>query len=232
MPFTIPIHMWHPSSIKMERVGQVITSPATISGAVQALRTDGGGLWKLTFTGLRQRTHDEVRAWRSWAGELAGGVTIVNVPTLDIRFAPRPLQGGRLANPGTFHAGSTLDPYFPEVVGYGAPTVVATIAPAILRATVVTLTVQQGSRAMGGQTFEVDHPTLGKRVYQTGRVVSRDGQSVTLGIWPGLREDITATTSVNFDYPCLACRLVPDSDISLDLSLGQSSVNASFLEAF
>lgn len=232
MPLTFPAHLFNPASVKMARLGQVVTSPATISGAVQALRTDGGGLWQINYGAMLLRTLDQVRAWRAWEGELAGGAGVVNVPVLDLRFAPRPLQGGRLMRPGSLANGSDVDPYFPEVVGYGSPVVIATISPAGLRSTTVTINVSQGSRAAGGQTFEVNHPTWGKRVYQTGRVISRDGQSTTLRIWPPLREDITSTTIINFDWPCLACRLVPDSDISPELSVGRGSVTASFIEAF
>ena len=232
MPLTFPAHLFNPASVKLQRLGQVVTSPATISGVVQALRTDGGGLWGVNYGAMNLRTDDLVRAWRAWEGELAGGAALVNVPVLDLRFAPRPLQGGRLARPGSLRNGSDVDPYFPEVVGYGAPIVVASIAPAALRATTVTLTVTQGSRAVGGQTFEVNHPTFGKRVYQTGRVISRDGQSTTLNIWPPLREAIAAPVAVNFDWPCLTCRLVPDSDISPELTHGRGSVTAQFVEAF
>jgi len=233
MPLTFPAHLFNPASVKLARVGQVVTSPGTISGVVQALRTDGGGLWRVDYGVMGLRTHDQVRAWRAWEGEFDGGAQLVNIPVLDLRFAPRGLQGGKLARPGSLAVGSDIDPYFPEVVGYGSPLIVATIAPAILRATTVTLDVAQGSRAQGGQTFEVDHPTFGKRVYQTGQVTAHPtATSTTLRIWPPLREAITSTTSINFDWPCLTCRLVPDSDISPELTGGRGSVTAQFVEAF
>lgn len=232
MPLTFPAHLFNPASVKMTRVGQVVTSPGTISGVVQALRTDGGGLWSINYGDMILRTLDQVRAWRAWEGELAGGAGIVNLPVLDLRYAPRPLQGGKLSRAGELHNGSTLDPYFPEVVGYGSPIVVATINAAILRATAVTINVSQGARVVGGQTFEVNHPTKGKRVYQTGQILSENGQSRTIRIWPPLREAITAATPINFDWPCLTCRLVPDSDISPDISFGRAVVTAQFIEAF
>lgn len=232
MPMTFPAHLFNPASVKLARAGQVITSPGTISGVVQALRTDGGGLWSINYGEMVLRTHDQMRAWRAWESELAGGANLVNVPVLDLRYAPRPLQGGRLARPGSLRVGSDLDPYFPEVSAYGIPVVIATVAPAILRATTITINVVQGSPAQGGQTFEVTHATKGKRVYQTGRVISRNGQSTTLQIWPPLREEITDTVYINFDWPCLTCRLVPDSDISPDISFGRASVSAQFIEAF
>lgn len=232
MPLTFPAHLFNPASVKMARVGQIVTSPGTISGVVQALRTDGGGLWSINYGDMVLRTLDHVRAWRAWEGELAGGAGVVNVPVLDLRYSPRPLQGGKLARPGSLRVGSDLDPYFPEVIDYGNPVVVANINAAILRATTVTINVSQGSRVVGGQTFEVNHPTKGKRIYQTGRVLSRNGQSTTLQIWPPLREAITAATPINFDWPCLTCRLVPDSDISPDISFGRAVVTAQFIEAF
>jgi len=232
MPLTFPTHLFNPASVKLNRVGQVVTSPGTISGVVQALRTDGGGLWRVDYGQMSLRTHDQVRAWRAWEGEFAGGAALVNIPVVDLRFAPRPLQGGRLARPGSLHVGNDIDPYFPEVVGYGASVIEASVSPALLRATTVNLTVYKGSRPVGGQTFEINHPTWGKRVYQTGRVISRNLQTATINIWPPLREQITEETFVNFDWPCLTCRLVPDSDISPEISFGKSSVTASFIEAF
>ena len=121
MPLTFPAHLFNPATVKMSRLGQVTTSPSSISGIVQAVRTDGGGIWRVDYGAMLLRSHDQVRAWRAWESEFAGGASTVNIPVLDLRFAPRPLQGGRLARPGSLKNGSDVDPYFPEVVGYGAP---------------------------------------------------------------------------------------------------------------
>jgi hypothetical protein len=232
MPLTFPAHLFNPTSVKLSDAGRAIVSPGTISGVVQALRTDGGGLVKIDYAGINLRNADLQRAWEAWRVELGGGAELVNVPALSLARAPRPLQGGRLARVGALHVGNDLDPYFPEVVGYGAPIIVATINPAGLRATSVTINVAQGSRVVGGQVFEITHPTFGKRIYQTGRILSRSDQSTTVSIWPPLREAIPSTAHVNFDWPCLTCRLVPDSDISPDISFGGASVSISFVEAF
>jgi hypothetical protein len=226
------LHLFNPSSIKSSVQGRVITSPQSISGVGQVLRTDGGGFRIVQLAGIALNTDFKLRLAAAWEAELAGGITRVNVPLNTLRLAPRPLAGGKPMRPGTVAEGST-DPYFPEVTGYGNPLIVATIAPAAFRATTVTINVAKGTSIQPGSTFSVKHPAMGHRAYVVRRVLSRDGQSATVLIDIPLREAIASAANANFDWPMVESILVPDTDISQDINYGRrAEVSYVFREAF
>jgi hypothetical protein len=232
MPLTFPLHLFNPSSIKSSVQGRVITSPQSISGVGQVLRTDGGGFRIVQLAGIALNTNFKLRLAAAWEAELGGGITRVNVPLNTLRLAPRPLMAGKPGRPGGVHNGST-DPYFPEVTGYGNPLIIATISAAAFRATTVTLNITEGSRVQPGQTFSVNHAAMGHRAYVVRRVLSRNGQSATVLIDMPLRQAITADMPVNFDWPMVESILVPDTDVSQDISYGRrAEVSYVFREAF
>lgn len=232
MPLTFPIHLWNPSGIRAGLVGRAVSSPPSLSGVGQVLRTDGGGYWAAEFSGIALNTPDKLRAWRAWEAELDGGATRVIVPVPDLSLAPRPLQGRELARPSGLVAASA-DEYFPEATAFATPLIVAAVSPAALRATQVTITVAQGSRVVGGQMFSIAHGASGQRMYQIGRVLSRSGQSATVTIRPPLRQAITSAAPANFDWPCFEAIKVPESEMTADIQIGRyaSGVSITFREA-
>jgi hypothetical protein len=221
-----PAHLLNPSSVKLGLTSKVVLSPASLSGVAQALRTDGGGLWQLTFSGISLHTDDKVRIWNAWESYLAGGAQRVTVPVLQNRFAPRGLQGGRLARFGGL--AYTGDRYFPDSVSYGATLIVARAAAAPLRATILSITIDRGSTVMGGETFSIVHASKGNRTY---RVVRKLPNGV-FQIDPPLREGIGPDTPLNFDWPLLDAIVLPGSDLSPDIFNGTAGVSISFQEAF
>lgn len=231
MPLTFPLHLFNPKSIKIGVYGRVIQSPNSLSGIGQVLRTDGGGFRYVQFSDILLNTDFKLRLAAAWEGELAGGVTRVNVPLATLRLAPRGLAGGKPQRAGSLYSNSD-DEYFPEAVAYGNPLIVATIDPVALRSTTVTINVTKGSRVQSGQTFSINHPTMGWRAYTTVRVLSRNGQMATVTIDIPLREAVASTSSVNFDWPMFEGHLIPDTDISQDISNNRAEVSYSFREAF
>lgn len=232
MPFTFPIQLFQPSSIKPELVARVIEGPDSLSGNNQAIRTDGGGYWRCEIGGIALLTSDQIRAHRAWEDYMAGGAEQFLVPIADIRHAPRPAVGNQLMRPGPLLVTGT-DPYFPEALGYGVPVVIATAGEAGLRATQLSISVSQGGRVVGGQYFSITHTNKGRRMYRTGRVISRTGQSATVNIVPPLREAIGPATSLDFDFPSFLATLAPNTDTAAELLFARSAnVSFSFREAF
>lgn len=221
-----PAHLLNPSSVKLGLTSKVVLSPASLSGVAQALRTDGGGLWQLTLSGISLHTDDKVRIWNAWESYLAGGAQRVSVPVLQNKFAPRGLQGGKPAKFGRISY--TGDRFFPDSVTYGSQLISARAYAAPLRATNILVAMDRGSELKGGETFSIAHPTMGNRVY---RVVRRLPSGVH-AIDPPLREAIADNTALNFDWPLLDAIVLPGSDLSPDLFNGTGSVSISFQEAF
>ena len=226
MPLTFPIHLFNPSGIKAGLIGRAVQSPPSISGIGQSLRSDGGGYWVVQYSGITLNTADKLRAWRAWESELDGGATRVIAPVPDLFLAPRPLAGKALAVPSGLVSTSD-DPYFPEAIGFASPFIVATAGAAALRATQVTITVTQGSRAKGGQLFAIDHPDAGRRLYQIGRVLSQSGQTATVTIRCPLRQAVSAGTPVDFNWPGVESVMMPDNDITADIQIGKYATDMS-----
>lgn len=232
MPLTFPIHLFQPSGIKPDLAGRVITGADSISGVGQTVRTDGGGYWRCSYSGISLISSDQIRAWRAWQDYANGGAVQFLVPVADIRHAPRGMAGGALIRPGPLLATGS-DPYFPEALGYAAPVIVASAGAADLRATSLTITVSRGDRVKGGQYFSIDHETKGRRMYRTGRVLSQSGQTATVETSPPLREAIGASTPVDFDWPSFLGAVQTDIDTSPELLFArQGEVSISFREAF
>lgn len=236
MPDLVPVHYWKPSSIKRQLVGNVVQSPGTISGAVQVLRTDGGGLWRVDFSGISLRGARAVEDWWAWQGALQSGAALVNVPMASVAYSPMAARrSGGLAKPVITHApDSDVDRAFPSVGPYGTGqnAITATMATAALRATTITITITKGSPVRAGMFFGVTHATGQKRVYRIVRIMSRNGMAATVMIEPPLREAVTAVSAVDFEWPSFLGRLIPDQDISPDLAVRHGGVSISFMEAF
>jgi hypothetical protein len=227
-----PAHRFNPSTVKVSLVGNVVTSPATISGAVQVLRTDGGGLMRVDMSGIVIRTPEQIRKWRAWIGELGGGTTVVRVPVVDIRRAPMAMAGQRLNKPVVVR-NTDVDPWFSEASPYGPNrAIVATISASALRARQATITIAKGSPVHGGEYFGILYADGTSRVHMIKRVLSRSGFAAVVTFEPPLRAAVSDNTPVDFEWPCFSGRLVPDGDYAPEISLNHGSTSISFIEAF
>lgn len=221
-----PAHLLNPSSVKFGLTSRVALSPPSLSGVVQALRTDGGGIWQLQLGGIILRTDEQVRIWNAWDSYLAGGAQRVTVPILQNKVNPRGLQGGRLARYGSIVF--TGDKYFPDSVNYSTPVVVATASSAPLRATTIAIAITQGVAPRGGETFSIAHPIKGNKAYRVQRAVG-NGQYV---IDPPLREAVASGTTLNFDWPVADMIALPNNDLAVDIQNNRGEVSITFQEAF
>lgn len=220
-----PAHLLHPASVKRSLTGRVISSPPSLSGVTQSVRTDGGGLWQVTYGGIILRTADHRRIWGAWDSYLAGGVQRVKVPMLANLDAPRGMQAGRVARYGGL--AFTGDPYFPEAVNYASSLVIATASAAPLRATTLTINVTRGQAPKGSEVFGIRYADGTDRAHRIVRALGGNQYSID----PPLRQAITNGTSLNFDWALVDATVVPGSDIAPEYSNGRGEVSITFQEA-
>jgi len=239
---TFPTHVVNPATIRARVLGRTLSSGENLLGDEDVIEISGGGRWRVDFEGIeligRQvgqfdySDADMARLWSTWEAHAAAGTVAIDVPVPFLDTAPRPVAGGRPLWPGDLVHGSP-DPYFPEATGFAAPLIVARIIdPAALRATQLHIHVSRGSQPRGGEHFSIVHPTKGPRLYKVERVVAPPDQPVTVRISPPLREAVADDTPLDFDWPRLRARLVPNSDISAAFTWGRAdSLSISFVEA-
>ena len=231
--FVYPWRRLLAQSVKTRLSNQALTGDPSLSGGIQATRTDGGGLWLSDHSKIIAWDPDTIRCLRAWSAYLDGGATQFILPCFDLGQAPRPLSGGAPALPG---APTPSSDYFNEDPGFGAPLISAHLtAGAALRATNIGLQVDVGTPVVGGEHFSLNHPTVGWRMHRIVRVTSVDGPYQAVDIKPPLREAIAVNSAIEFDVPRFQAQLVPSKadEFEPDLSLGRfASVNAYFMEAF
>lgn len=228
---TFPVHLFNPESIQLRPAASVVQGGESLSGLVDTIRTDGGGYWIIAMRGIELYTDDKLRAWQAWQDHLQSGVQQVLVPAPELRHAPRPFAASR---PSQLEDGAPEDPYFPEAVSFATPWIIAkVVAGAALRATQLQIEITNGARLKGAERFAIDHPTVGRRIYRVGRILSRSGQQATVMISPPLREAVLADDAVDFDWPSVVAVMVPDTEISPEIRHGRTArVDITFRESF
>lgn len=228
-----PIDLFQSREFEASLQGRTITGGQSVSGISQAVRTDGGGLWVLSFSGIFLHTADHVRAWRAWEGILDGGAQNVIVPICDLRHGPRPIVAGVPVDPGDPVPHSD-DAYFSDTTGYASYLIEAeTVGTAVLGATEIVIDITVGEALRGGEHFTLTHPTRDERMYRVAKVVSVVGTQATVKIRPPLREATTDAMVVDFDRPRCVMRLADPNAMRLNLQLGRfATVGVAFVESF
>lgn len=229
-----PIDLFRFSVLDVSLQGRTVTGGQSVSGISQAVRTDGGGLWRISFGGIVLRTPDQVRAWRAWEGILDGGAQNVIVPICDLRHGPRPIVGGVPVTPGATVPHSD-DEYFSDTTGYVTPLIEAeTVGTAVLGATTIDIDVTVGEMLRGGEHFCLIHDARLERLYRAVKVTAVVGTVHTVQIRPPLREATTAAMPVDFDRPRCVMRLADPEAMRLALQMGRfaDGLSVSFVESF
>lgn len=228
-----PWRLLPPKSWRTRLSNETLTGDTSISGAIQAARTDGGGLWLSDHLNIAILTPDQIQCLEAWTAEMDGGATPFILPCWKLLTAPRPFMGGDLALPG---APSDSPDFFAQDPSFGAPVVTAAmVGAAALRATQVKIAVQVGTPLRGGEHFSIPHASGAWRMYKVGRIVSADSGGQTVNIRPPLREAIAGGEAAEFDVPRFQAQLMPSKadELSPDLQLGRfATVNGYFMEAF
>ena len=224
-----PVHLFNPSAMQMKPMGRAIASPPSLSGVSQSVRTDGGGFWQGSMSGISLRDSRLINGWRAWEDYLQGGARECLVPVIDPRNQPRPLMAGKPARAGSVATSMGADEFFPETLAYSSPMITATAHAAKFRATTMTFNFAKGVPGRG--YFGINHPNKGWRTYRIGRILSRSGTSITAEISHPLREAF-AGGAIEFDFPLMRAIVAPDADTSPDIENGRyAKVGIVFREA-
>lgn len=218
-----PIELFPAANVRWRLQGVALLGGQSVAGQQRFARTDGGGLWVCEMSGVWIRTKQQIKAVRALEAAMDGGATEIVVPSCDCNLGPNvPIGEGFEGVPHSdgapFSDGSLYvsDPYN------------ATVGPASLRAVTLTLNDGFGQYIEGGESFSIEHETLGWRRYVIAGV---NGDDIT--IRPPLREAITGDTDVRFCKPLCVMRLINADDFFEAINMGRfSNLSPVFQEAF
>lgn len=239
MAVSFPRRLLREKSHSWNLVG-VAATPGTAVNVAPIVRSDGGGFWSCTMSdvalsggkGLRGKDRQKITTllWRAVRQIADGGVTPLVVPRNDALFRPWPAgldQGSVIDIP---HSDGSL---FDDGAGYYQSVIDITAGPAALRATSLDITINCAGELMGGESFSIDHETMGWRLYEIATVLMDDDTMGTITFNPPLRQAIPAGTQLEFDRPRCVMRLAKTN--SMDLSVQPwtfNSASVDFVETF
>lgn len=218
-------------------------APGLLSNNVfPMVRTDGGGLWtcsmnSVSLSGIkdsafigRQRQREAGLLWRAVRQVCNGGVNPIIVPRNDALFVPWPPGVARDAGVTAHSDGS----FFSDSTGYYQSVIVISCnGGASLRATTMNVNLTYTGDLQGGESFSIEHPTLGWRLYEISTIFAVSAGVATISFNPPLREAIADGTVMEFDRPRCLMRLKTPS--SMDLTVEPwtfNSASVEFIEAF
>jgi hypothetical protein len=222
------LHSWN-------LVGVAVTSGVTAQSVAPIVRSDGGGFWScamsdVSLSGNRTaagnaRQRESGLLWRAVRQLCDGGVNAIVVPRNDALFRPWPAGIAQGPAPIPHDDGSL----FSDDSGYYQPTInVVADGAAALRATTMNLLVIQAGPLLGGESFSIEHETVGWRLYEIATVAYADASHVAVSFMPPLREAVAAATDLEFDRPCCTMRLAKTN--SMDLSVAPWTFNSASVD--
>jgi hypothetical protein len=219
MTDVFPLSLFAPSEHQPYLQGVAQMGGTPVSGPPQTADLSTGGWWVYEVVVGRLRSRDDFAAWRAFLAMLNSGVSVVEVPVLDILKPFIGRTGGGIGAPppsvvsslpgvphsdlspfsdralydstagGAIQASFAADAYAPA---WPAPAVPPTQAQ---------INITAGSPLRGGEYFSVVGPTGAVRMHMIGRVLSIVGTVSTVAFVPPLRENIPAGTPVDFNNP-------------------------------
>jgi hypothetical protein len=178
----------------------------------------------------KQRQRLSTLLWRAVRQVCDGGVNAIVVPRNDALFRPWP-TGVAQGDPDILHSDDS--PFSDEATYYQPMIDVVTYAAADLRDTIIGLTLNNCGPLVGGESFSIEHPIIGWRLYEIATVEYSDATHAAVTFLPPLREAISVGTIIEFDRPRCMMRLAQPS--SMDLSINPwtfNSASVDFIETF
>lgn len=191
------------AGISHSLVGGAIEAPKSVSGITQVIDFSGGGFWKLDLKKVQLFADRDVhRAYLQMRGELDGGVGRVVVPLINDLVAPSRVSG-------ITHSDGTI--YDDGTSYYGSSTVAFISTAASVRATTVTIRVDDGEDPAVPDHFSIYHLTKGWCLYQIKTVdtivTSGSSRVATVSIKPPLRGAVPSGAFCDFWRPRCTMRL-------------------------
>lgn len=211
-------------------LGVAVSPGQTMKSVAPLMRSDGGGFWSCQMTdvslsgggALRGKDRQRVSTllWRAVRQICDGGVNAIVVPRNDALFRPWPVgvASTRLNSP---HSDVSL---FSDGSGYDQTVIDITCSAAELRDTSLAISIQNAAALLGGESFSINHPSMGWRLYEIATVVMQTSTTGVVTFNPPLREDVAAGTKLEFDRPRCTMRLAAPS--AMDLTVNPWTFNS------
>lgn len=241
MTVEFPRRLLREKSHSWNLVGAAATPGQTAQSFAPIVRSDGGGYWSCTMSdvslsgapGLQGKDRQKISTllWRAVRQICDGGVNPIVVPRNDTLFRPWPVGIAQNAFDNVPHDDGV---FFSDGAGYYNYVIDIVCASADLRATSLVIRINQASQLMGGESFSINHPIMGWRLYEIGTVIMDDADPAagTITFMPPLREAVGDATQMEFDRPRCMMRLANPS--SMDLTVAPWTFNTAsvqFIEA-
>jgi len=225
------IKVW-PYSVLVPRNPQADPNPFTKSGGASLggvepkTRTDRGW-WTVSYGGIVMRGRDRAQ-WKCWNAvrqHLSGGAGVIAV-RIPSKLAAPYASGRYEAPPETLH--DDLTTFDDETLHVQGAINVVTDGVTALGATTIRLRIIKADDDLVGVRFSCNHAA-----YETGPVISVDGDIWEVPITPAIRQLIPAGADLEFDNPTCLCHLASDTamDLPEDWAAKNVTVNVSFVEA-
>jgi hypothetical protein len=206
----------------------------TASNVSTLIRSDGGGFWTCSMSdvglsggpGLTGRDRQRVATllWRAVRQICNGGASNIVVPRNDALFRPWPEGLAHTVGLSVSHGDETL---FGDGAGYYQSVIDIVAAAAARRATSLEIAVNYAGELLGGESFSIEHPTLGWRLYEIKSVDMVSDSEGLISFNPPLREAVTDGTPLEFDRPRCVMRLAQPRSMDLDVV-----ASVAFIEGF
>jgi hypothetical protein len=205
------------------------TSAGQSTVAPVMVRSDGGGFWSASINNIQFYDQTDALLWRAIRQICNGGVTPIVVWRNDRIFSPFPVG----SNPDEIisHSDGSL---FSDSSSYYQSIIDVTCAGgAALRSTAMTINLNYCGTLIGGESFSIEHPTFGWRLYEIGTVVvADDGLTAAITFNPPLREATPDQQVLEFDRPRCLMRLADSTSMDLNVTTWPfSTPSVKFLES-
>ncbi|THV13727.1 hypothetical protein [Rhizobium rhizophilum] len=199
---------------------------ATLGGISPSYRTDLG-FWSIDYMNviLQNRHKAQWQTWQAIRQKLGGRSGLIAVPVRSALSAPY-VSGSFEPMPETKHSdGSTFSDGSLYVQGAIS---VKSVGVTAIGATTIRLRVIHADSNLVGVRFSCNHA-----LYETGPVISVDGDVWEVPISPTVRELIPADCDLEFDRPTCLCHLADDRgmDVTQEAVSRTSYPSLRFVEA-
>lgn len=220
-------------------LGVAISPGQTASSVAPIVRSDGGGFWTCSMSDVslsgglgvngRDRQKLATLLWRAVRQVCNGGVSPIVVPRSDALFIPWPDGVSRSSAPIPHSDGT----FFSDGSGYYQSAIDITADAADLRDASLEITINVAGMLYGGESFSIQHETVGWRLYEIATVLMTSENTATITFNPPLREAIEDATRLEFDRPRCLMRLASTSSMNLTVQPWTfNSPSVDFVETF
>jgi hypothetical protein len=220
-----PRKLLHERTHDWNIVGNTMGAGQT-TGASVDVRSDGGGFWSASLNEIRFRDRTDALLWRAVRQLCNGGVNPIVVPRNDTVFAP--FVNG-VKSKEVPHSDGT---FFSDGSGYYQPMIDITCGPAGLRGTALDIILNYAGQLMGGESFSIDHPVMGWRIYEISTITMFTAINGRINFNPPLREAVDDGTRLEFDRPRCLMKLASPAAMDLNVTTYPFSlVGVKFIES-